>query len=53
MPRAKAELFKIVLNARGSIIITGPPNSSKTTVMHSILYSHIENVEGNSDRGHR
>ncbi|MEM4430560.1 MAG: type II/IV secretion system ATPase subunit [Thermofilaceae archaeon] len=38
MPRAVAELFKIVLNARGSIIIAGPPGSGKTTVMRSILY---------------
>jgi len=38
MPRAVADLFKVVLNARGSIIIAGPPGSGKTTVMRSILY---------------
>lgn len=38
IPRAIADLFKVVLNARGSIIIAGPPGSGKTTVMRSILY---------------
>lgn len=41
MPRAVAELFRIVLNARGSIVVAGPPGSGKTTVMRSILYNLI------------
>jgi flagellar protein FlaI len=31
-------LFKLVIHARGSLIIAGPPGSGKTTLLRSILY---------------
>ncbi|MGC8678995.1 MAG: type II/IV secretion system ATPase subunit [Fervidicoccaceae archaeon] len=41
MPRAVAELLRLVLNARGSVIVAGPPGSGKTTVMRSLLYHSV------------
>jgi flagellar protein FlaI len=38
LPRALVELFKLVIHARGSLIIAGPPGSGKTTLLRSILY---------------
>jgi type IV secretory pathway ATPase VirB11/archaellum biosynthesis ATPase len=38
LPRALVGLFKLVIHARGSLIIAGPPGSGKTTLLRSILY---------------
>jgi len=41
LPEAVARLFKILVHARGSLIIAGPPGSGKTTLLRSILYSYV------------
>ncbi|MDT7887369.1 MAG: type II/IV secretion system ATPase subunit [Desulfurococcales archaeon] len=41
IPRAVAEYLRLVLWSRGSIVITGPPSSGKTTVLKALLYSYI------------
>ena len=38
LPKALVDLFKLVIHARGSLIIAGPPGSGKTTLLRSILY---------------
>jgi len=38
LPRFLVDLFKLVIQARGSLIIAGPPGSGKTTLLRSILY---------------
>ena len=41
LPRAVAELFRVLVHARGSLIVAGPPGSGKTTLIRSILYSYV------------
>ncbi|MEM1643664.1 MAG: type II/IV secretion system ATPase subunit [Desulfurococcaceae archaeon] len=41
LPKAIVDLLKLVISARGSVIIAGPPGSGKTTLLRSILYSLI------------
>ena len=41
LPKWIAELFKIILTARGAVIIAGPPGSGKTTLIRSLLYSLV------------
>lgn len=41
IPRAIADLLKLVISARGSVIIAGPPGSGKTTLLRSALYSLV------------
>jgi flagellar protein FlaI len=38
LPRALVDLFKLIIYARGSLIVAGPPGSGKTTLLRSILY---------------
>jgi len=41
LPDAVAKLLKVVVFARGSLIVAGPPGSGKTTLLRSILYSFV------------
>ncbi|MEM1606388.1 MAG: ATPase, T2SS/T4P/T4SS family, partial [Fervidicoccaceae archaeon] len=41
LPKAIADLFKILIHARGSMVIAGPPGSGKTTLLRSILHSFV------------
>jgi flagellar protein FlaI len=41
LPDAVAKLLKVVVYARGSLIVSGPPGSGKTTMLRSILYSFV------------
>ena len=41
VPRAVAELFRVLVHSRGSLIVAGPPGSGKTTLLRSILYSYV------------
>lgn len=41
LPKAIVDLLKLVINARGSVIIAGPPGSGKTTMLRSVLYSLV------------
>ena len=41
LPKAVADLFKVLIRARGSMIIAGPPGSGKTTLLRSLLYSFV------------
>jgi len=41
LPNAVAKLLKVVVYARGSLIVAGPPGSGKTTLLRSILYSFV------------
>ncbi len=41
LPEAAAKLFKVLIHARGSMIVAGPPGSGKTTLLRSILHSFV------------
>jgi len=41
LPKAIATLFKVLIHARGSMIVAGPPGSGKTTLLRSVLYSYV------------
>lgn len=41
LPKAIADLFKILIHARGSMVVAGPPGSGKTTLLRSILYTFV------------